>query len=618
MKKRYRSYNGARIAMVCILALFCANLIFGGKEPGQKKDREMARHFFLKGAVKDANGEGDAAYEYYKKAYGADPGYVDAAFAFGSARLLLAHDTLESHEEKMQALAMMKSMIDAYPADRHTSLPYAYIAVMLDTIEEAIRVYETLEKYLPNESMIPAYKATAYATIGKSDSAVNAIRRYERIEGVSFESTLQKVRFHLMDNDTVAAISELTTLVDANPTHPEYVALKAKVFGFLEMPDSAFHYFKMAEKLDPEDGVVKSELAELYAERGDSVAYDSLTYEALLSDNLAFEAKMGILARYLQKSIDKKGDTKRSDLLFEKIREQYPHEPGILELGARYAAAKKDYNSAIEQIKYARDLDIQNPQYLGPLLSYLLMADRPADAVKEYEQAITDGMEPEIATSLVFVTAAEESNQYPKAVNVLDSLLKNIQPALSITDSLENLNDVKDLDFYSLFMVSNLYEIAGDLYYRLDSLPQAFRSYENALKVFPDHDLALNNYAYFLIEKGKAQPGSPEFEKALEMSKRSIELTEDHPNSTYLDTYAWILFREKKYEEAEEYQRKAIEAAEKDHSESAELFSHFGDILFLNNKPDEAIEQWEKALELDPNDKILKKKIHQKTYFVDN
>ena len=46
-----------------------------------------------------------------------------------------------------------------------------------------------------------------------------------------------------------------------------------------------------------------------------------------------------------------------------------------------------------------------------------------------------------------------------------------------------------------------------------------------------------------------------------------------------------------------------------------ELFHHAGDIYFMNKEYEGAIEFWKKALALDPDNELLKKKVKHKAYF---
>lgn len=608
MRNRY-------IIIFSLLALLSIPTIYGEKKTAARSGREMARHFFHRGNVEEANGRTDAAYEYSRKALMADTGYVDAAFSFGAVRMMIDHDTLASHRTKLDNLNLTRKLIDAYPADFQAGMLYSQLASVLDTLPETIRVLEILEKNHPKESVIQIYKSNAYGAMGMTDSAINAIRKYERLEGMTFETSLRKLRYRLMDDDTIGAIGEIDELIAKNHGNSDYISYKAKVYQMLEMNDSAFKYFSRVLELNPDDGVAQAELADIYAQRGDSAAYDSLISKALISENLDLSSKTQILAQYLQRMIDDKSDLGRSDLVMAKLAEQYPHEPEVLFISAKYSAAKKDYKEAIRQIDYAIKLDGTNPEYLNPKMSYLMMDNRPAEALKIYEEAKEEGKELSAGATMVYVSAAQEAGLPEKALNALDSLIRGINPAVSLADTVIDTGKLRSNSFYDLFMLSQYYQMAGDIYHSMDNLPETFRCYRDALAIFPDNDLALNNFAYFLVEKGGFGPGTPEFAKAKEMSAKSVSDTADNGSpSTYLDTYAWILFKEKDYEEAEKYQRMAVEEAGPD-ADDMELFSHFGDILYMNGKAEEALKQWEKALKIAPDNELLKKKVTHKTYF---
>ena len=48
---------------------------------------------------------------------------------------------------------------------------------------------------------------------------------------------------------------------------------------------------------------------------------------------------------------------------------------------------------------------------------------------------------------------------------------------------------------------------------------------------------------------------------------------------------------------------------------SAEIYHHAGDIYFLNGLPDEAVQFWKKALALEPDNKLLQKKVKNRAFF---
>ena len=82
---------------------------------------------------------------------------------------------------------------------------------------------------------------------------------------------------------------------------------------------------------------------------------------------------------------------------------------------------------------------------------------------------------------------------------------------------------------------SAVWGFIGDAYHEAGMTRKCFAAYEKSLRYRSDNVLVLNNYAYFLAEKGG------DLEKALVMASRVTALTDNEP--TYLDTEAWILFR---------------------------------------------------------------------------
>ncbi len=96
----------------------------------------------------------------------------------------------------------------------------------------------------------------------------------------------------------------------------------------------------------------------------------------------------------------------------------------------------------------------------------------------------------------------------------------------------------------------------GDCYYWLGEYNRAWKYFDKALKLEPDDIGTLNNYAYFLSERGE------QLEKALRMSKKTIE--KEPENATYLDTYAWILHKMGRDAEAIPYIEKAVQLSDDD------------------------------------------------------
>lgn len=574
--------------------------------PGSDCNRRKARYYYLEGARRMAQEKHADAYEYFKKAYSVDSSYQEAANAYGMSRLMIQTDSMQSEKELLRSLSMMRGFVDAYPADSYEGRFYAYVAARLDTLPEAIRIYERLDSLMPKETFTLIQLAEAYMGAKDSGKAVATLERYENIEGKSPQVSLKKMSYLLAAGDTVAAVAEANALVRSNPSEPAYQMLKGNLYEVIGDNDSTLACYLKAEDISPDNGSVKIALANFYKNIGDSVAFDNKMYEALLSEDFDPQQKTSLLEDYLKNLLNGRSDTGRGDHLFEVLIEQYPHEPEVLDLAARYSGAKGNYAEAAEQIGYAIDMDPSNVNYWGQLMRYQLADERAADAMATYRKA-AEHMEMPDGLKLMYAAAATAAEDYKTAEETYADMIHETSPSLPLTDPIADTSVRSSLDYDGLARMSSLYNMLGDMYYAAGELDKTFRAYDNSLFFFPSNPMTLNNYAYFLIETGGA------IDRALEMSRESLDM--DPENPTYLDTYAWILFKKKEYKEALEYQMKAVEAAAGAGEQAAEFYHHLGDILFMNHQPDEALKNWEHALEMEPENELLRKKVEHKTFF---
>lgn len=569
-------------------------------------ERQKARYYYFEGAKEKAQGNNIGAYEYFKKSYLSDPTYVEAANAYATMRLPLRTEAIQNNLEMQRSLSMLQSYVDKYPSDSYESRFYAYIATQLDSLSEAIRIYERLDSLCPKETLNLVQLADVYMAAHNPGMAIDAMSRYEKAEGMSPQVSLKKMSIYLASGDTVAAVNEATALINHNPKEPSYRILKGNLYEVIGNNDSILAYYQQAELLDPQYGMAKISLANHYKDIGDSTAYDEKMYEALLSEDFDLDDKTSILQEYLQTLLNDSSDTSRGDHLFSVLMDQYPHEPMVLDLSARYNGAKHDFKKAEEQIEYAIDLNPTEVNYWGQLMRYQLAEDRGTDAMKTYERA-ADHIEIPPALKLMYASAALLEEDFKTSEEAYAELIHEIDPELPLSDSISDKAILNKLNYEGLVRLSTLYNMLGDMYYQAKELDKAFGAYDNSLFFYPQNTLTLNNYAYFLTEN------DGDLDKALEMSKEAI--TDDPENPTFLDTYAWVLFKRKEYAEAMEYQKRAVEAVEKDRQETAEFYHHYGDILFMNHHPEEALENWKKALDLEPDNELLKKKVAHKTFF---
>lgn len=149
--------------------------------------------------------------------------------------------------------------------------------------------------------------------------------------------------------------------------------------------------------------------------------------------------------------------------------------------------------------------------------------------------------------------------------------------------------DPKRLTALFFFQVGSVQERAGNL-------TQAEEYFQKCLALSGDFSEALNYLAYMWAEKGV------KLDKALEMIEKAVKL--EPKNAAYLDSYAWVLYKLNRPKEALDQIQKALEFIE---APDATLYDHLGDIHTALKQEESARAAWRKSLEVEPNDAVRKK-----------
>ena len=93
-------------------------------------------------------------------------------------------------------------------------------------------------------------------------------------------------------------------------------------------------------------------------------------------------------------------------------------------------------------------------------------------------------------------------------------------------------------------------------------------------------------------------------DEAAEMIKRALKLEPN--NGAYLDSLGWVEFRQGKFDQALADLVRATQSVSRD---DPVVFDHLGDTYLKLNHVPQALESWQKALILDPQNKKLADKI---------
>lgn len=192
-------------------------------------------------------------------------------------------------------------------------------------------------------------------------------------------------------------------------------------------------------------------------------------------------------------------------------------------------------------------------------------------------------------------SVSAEFNMYPLPKLLLAYSANELE---KYNEALDELKKIRILINENPDFMMQILLLEADIYYNMEKYDESWNSYEQALILDPDDALVLNNYAYFLAEQDR------ELTKAANMVRKAIGIER---NVSYLDTWAWILYKQGKNRKAMKVMETIIETG----TEDSEILEHYGFILFTAGKCNDAVKYWKKALVQDPGKTYLLEEIEK-------
>lgn len=580
-----QTINKLRLWIFAIVAAVVALPMLSTTKADEERIRK-ANYIYLEAASQLASDDVSAFYDLINRACQLDPDNATIAYYAGYATLLRGHAPKDSIHN---ALNKMEAFFHSHPECFYENFIYARICGQVGRTDDMIRVLETLIKSNPDRaSMMRMMLADAYAGKGRLKDAIDALAEVEKTEGMSNDISAKKIGYMLAMNDTAAVLNEGQRVLKKTGNGLFGNILMGEVYMRLGNPDSALMSYDKALAIEPGNGYINLAKANIYREQGDTDNYEREIHRALLNKDTDIDMKVDILTRYIGKSLQDNDSTTNIDQICNTVIELHPHEPVLRRLYADYLTYVHNYEGAAEQLSFALDgdpSDLKLWQRLMWLYNYQ----------KAYDKTIETG-------DRALAYYPESSDIYYIKANALN-LAGRFSEALEMDSiALAKVNDDSSINR------ANIFTHMASCYERLGQIEEAYKCFDSALEAAPDDILTLNNYAYTLSTHGG------DLDRAETMVKKA--LAGEPENSSYLDTYAWILFLRHDYKPALEYIEKAMNSAENDEEElTGELLEHYGDILFMNGQPEKALDCWRKALELNPTSELLRKKVDHKTYF---
>ena len=568
---------------IITIALLALSAIAGKKESAEKiislTDQRKAEYIFMEAQKQKLDNNYDAFYELLAHAHEIDPGNTAISYYMGMCLLRMNNTTKDLCE---LGLALMKEHFEAQPEDLYETTFYSDANMQLGHPDEALRAIKLLNEHNPNRLEFQVRLAEAYSRSGDYEQSNLTYDSIATLFGKAIQITSSKIENYMAMNDSTGALREMRDLLATAPQNDSYNLAMSGLFQHYGMSDSALYYLDRAQEYAPDNGIIYLTRAEYCQQAGDSAGYEQQIYNALTAEQLDVDTKLGVLLSYIREKLSQEDTTQRINNLFTVLIQQHPHEAKIHQLYSEYFYAKKDIKGAIEQLGYSLDVNPTDADGWRNMMILNMMDDNYAEAVKVSEKALEYNSDNLDLYGYV-AGCYHQMKQYGKAIETYEKIL-------TMTDS-------TDLERRSEIITG-----MGDTYTEMKDTVRAIECYERALELDPVNSGALNNYAYFLAQRGE------DLDRAERMAALAVK--DDPENANFIDTYAWVYFAKKDYTKALLYIKSAVE-----HDDDNHLLEHYGDILWFNEEHEAAVEQWTKALEQEPDNELLQRKVKNKTYY---
>ena len=372
-----------------------------------------------------------------------------------------------------------------------------------------------------------------YQQVGRNDKAVKVLNRIEAIDGKSERISMAKSEIFTRQGNKKGAIAEIKALAQKYPNDLNYMALYAETMMMNGQVKKALKVYDQILQQEPDNNRVLMSLRTYHQALGHQTVADSLTERVLLNGNATSEERVHLLRQEIAACEQEGGDSTRVLQLFRKMLARPQSDEDMALLCASYMNAKQMPKDSISRVleqalAIAPDNSMARLQLVGYAWEKEDM-DRVVSLCQDARQYNPDEMAFYYYQGIAFYKQEK-----------LDEALSAFKNGIGVIKDDSNPE-----------IVSDFYAVLGDILHQQGQAEEAFAAYDSCLVWKEDNIGCLNNYAYYLSERGER------LSKAEEMSYKTIKA--EPKNSTYLDTYAWILYMEKRYAEAKIYIEQAVQ-----------------------------------------------------------
>ncbi len=551
--------HGVKLIVLCAVAIACHSI--AAVPFASKNKTRLAKA--AKIAVPALSYEQDSIFaeRFYNAMTQREKGNADSSMLYidsclqinpqSAVAYFLRADYYSDQNQDSLALKDLEKAASLEPSNDTYQERVAQLYINTGDYAKATAAYESLYANNRDRDDVLGVLIQLYRQQRDYDKMLDAISRLEQIDGESDQLAMMRMNAYELKGDEEGAYNTLKALADSHPNDPNFKLMLGNWLMQHNRKSEAYAIYQAVLKDDPDNAMAQSSMYDYYNAVGKDSLAKSMMDRLLLGKSTPSDTRMQFLRIAIQNNEKQGGDSSQIIKLFADVQRIVPRDTVLAQLKVAYYSFKKLPTDTIDSA--LRELLALQPDNAGARLQ--LIQDRwNAQKWEEISKLSEPGMlyNPR---EMAFYFFTGLSRYYLKDDDgALDALQRGTA----------EINDQSNPD-----IVADFYSIMGEIYRNKGMNKEAYAAFDSCLQAKPDNYGTLNNYAYFLSLDGV------NLEKAEQMSAKTIAA--EPKNSTYLDTYAWVLYKLGRYADAKIYIDQTLKFAT-DSTTDATLYEHAADI----------------------------------------
>ena len=426
------------------------------------------------------------------------------------------------HFEKnqfFQSFDLASLGVGSYPANLWLLRIKAQSAKNIGDFKTAGHSFEALYSSAPHKR---EYLFEGYSTYLEGRlflDALEVLSKIETLEGTTPELVQDRARLYLQLNDPKAAERCFKTAIEGAPDVPEYIGLLSQYYDGNGKTKKAFKVLIKAVETFPENGALHMELARMAQKMDYTEEAFYHMEQGLLLEGVPLEDKVPVML-----SIYENKENPSFKALFDRV----------------FPVLETTYAGRIELLLLTAQIHIQNERWHEALEGYLMAISMNPTNYAFYQMAYSLSQEVgDVDGQIALLERIEE--RFNTDEEVLEGLVFEYYK-VGRWGSCARLATARAEMTLDPEVAGNLFALAGTAWFQLDSFDLGTVAYEKALDQ-ERSPTTLNNYAWDLATHER------NLEVALQLTVECNASVALEP--TFLDTWAWVLYKMGRYTEAQ-------------------------------------------------------------------